>query len=409
MYVCKLIYTHETMTQKTKTAPARLLSLDVLRGITIAGMIMVNNPGSWGKIYTPLEHAQWNGLTPTDLVFPFFMFIMGVSMYLSFKKFNFKLSGKTFTKLLRRSVLLFLIGLAIGWFSLFCRGLVGLRAEEMSLLDKIGQAASNFENLRILGVLQRLALVSFFGSLTVLMVKPKRIPWLIGFILLFYWVLMAVTCSYLENDSSLVSIIDRAVLGTSHMYTDYLPDGSKVIFDPEGLLSTLPCIAHVLLGFLAGKMISETQNNGEKIQKLFIFGTIILFIGFLLNYGFPINKKIWSSSFVLTTCGLASLLLALLIWIIDMKGKKRWSVFFESFGVNPMFIYVIAGILSILLSNIGFLNYGERTSLHGFVYNQWLMPVFGDYLGSLVFAILFVCLNWLIGHILYKKKIYIKL
>lgn len=409
MYVCKLIYTHETMTQKTKTAPARLLSLDVLRGITIAGMIMVNNPGSWGKIYTPLEHAQWNGLTPTDLVFPFFMFIMGVSMYLSFKKFNFKLSGKTFTKLLRRSVLLFLIGLAIGWFSLFCRGLVGLRAEEMSLLDKIGQAASNFENLRILGVLQRLALVSFFGSLTVLMVKPKRIPWLIGFILLFYWILMAVTGSYSENDSSLVSIIDRAVLGITHMYTDYLPDGSKVIFDPEGLLSTLPCIAHVLLGFLAGKMISETQNNGEKLQKLFIFGTIILFIGFLLNYGFPINKKIWSSSFVLTTCGLASLLLGLLIWIIDIKGKKRWSIFFESFGVNPMFIYVIAGILSILLSNIGFINYGERTSLHGFVYNQWLMPVFGDYLGSLVFALLFVCLNWLIGHILYKKKIYIKL
>jgi len=396
------------MSNPIKTS-SRLLSLDVLRGITISGMIMVNNPGSWGKIYTPLEHAQWNGLTPTDLVFPFFMFIMGVSMYLSYKKFDFKLSGKTFSKLLRRSVLLFLIGLAIGWFSLFCRGLVGLRTEEISLLDKIGQAASNFENLRILGVLQRLALVSFFGSLTVLLFKPKRIPWLIGFILLFYWILMAVTGSYSENDSSLVYSIDRAVLGITHMYTDSLPDGSKVVFDPEGLLSTLPCIAHVLLGFMAGKLISESKDNNQRIQKLFIFGTIILFLGFLLDYGFPINKKIWSSSFVLATCGLASLLLGLLVWIIDIKGKKQWSIFFESFGVNPMFIYVVAGIISILLANIGFTYYGEWLSTKSFIYSQWLSPVFGDYLGSLVFALLFVTLNWFIGHILYKKKIYIKL
>jgi len=390
-------------------ASSRLLSLDVLRGITIAGMIMVNNPGSWGSIYTPLEHAQWNGLTPTDLVFPFFMFIMGVSMYLSYKKFDFKLSGQTFTKLLRRSVLLFLIGLAIGWFSLFCRGLNGLRAEDMSLVDKILQSANNFEHLRILGVLQRLALVSFFGSFIVLSVKPKRIPWLIGFILLFYWILMAVTGSYAENDSSLVFIIDNAVLGVKHIYTDNLPDGTKVVFDPEGLLSTLPCIAHVLLGFLAGKLISESKDNNQRIQKLFIFGTIIMFIGFLLNYGFPINKKIWSSSFVLATCGLASLLLALLLWIIDVKGKKKWSIFFESFGVNPMFIYVVAGILSILLGNIGFTYFAEWFSLKGFVYTQWLSPVFGDYLGSLVFALSFVTINWFIGHILYKKKIYIKL
>ena len=279
----------------------------------------------------------------------------------------------------------------------------------MSLLDKIGHAANNFENMRILGVLQRLALVSFFGSLIVLTFKPKRIPWLIGFILLFYWILMAVTGSYSENDSSLVSIIDHAVLGVTHMYSEMLPDGTKVIFDPEGLLSTLPCIAHVLLGFMAGKLISESKDNNQRIQKLFIFGTIILFLGFLLDYAFPINKKIWSSSFVLTTCGLASLLLGLLVWIIDIKGKKKWSVFFESFGVNPMFIYVIAGIISILLGNIGFMYYGEWHSTKGFIYTEWLNPVFGDYLGSLAFALLFVTLNWFIGHILYKKKIYIKL
>jgi len=387
----------------------RLLSLDVLRGITISGMIMVNNPGSWGSIYAPLGHAQWNGLTPTDLVFPFFMFIMGVSMYLSFKKFDFKFSGKTFTKLLRRSVLLFLIGLALGWFGLFCRGLNGMRGEELSLIEKIVQAANNFENLRILGVLQRLALVSFFGSLIVLFFQPKRIPWLIGLILIFYWILMAASGSYAETENSLVAIIDRAVLGVSHMYTDHLPDGSTIAFDPEGLLSTLPCIAHVLLGFMAGKIISDSKDNGLRIQKLFIFGTIILFLGFLLDYGFPINKKIWSSSYVLATCGLATLLLGLLIWIIDMKGRKHWSVFFESFGVNPMFIFVVAGIISVLLSNIGFMYYGEWISTKSFIYTQWLTPVFGEMTGSLVFALLFVCLNWMIGHILYKRKIYIKL
>jgi len=396
------------MTNSTKTS-SRLLSLDVLRGITIAGMIMVNNPGSWSSIYAPLGHAKWNGLTPTDLVFPFFMFIMGVSMFLSYKKFDFKFSGQTFTKLLRRSFFLFLIGFALGWFGLFCRGLNGLRGEELSVFEKIWQSASNLENLRILGVLQRLALVSFFGSLIVLMFKPKRIPWIIGFILLFYWILMAATGSYGQNEDSLVAVIDRAVLGVSHMYTDHLADGSSIVFDPEGILSTLPCIAHVLLGFWAGKLISETKDNGEKIQKLFLFGSAILFMGFLLDYGFPINKKIWSSSFVLTTCGLTSLLLGLLIWIIDIKHKKKWSVFFESFGVNPMFIYVVAGILSILLGNIGFTYYAEWISLKGFVYTQWLSPVFGDYLGSLLFALSFVTINWFIGHILYKKKIYIKL
>jgi len=396
------------MTNSTKTS-SRLLSLDVLRGITIAGMIMVNNPGSWSSIYAPLGHAKWNGLTPTDLVFPFFMFIMGVSMFLSYKKFDFKFSGQTFTKLLRRSFFLFLIGFALGLFGLFCRGLNGLRGEELSVFEKIWQSASNLENLRILGVLQRLALVSFFGSLIVLMFKPKRIPWIIGFILLFYWILMAATGSYGQNEDSLVAVIDRAVLGVSHMYTDHLADGSSIVFDPEGILSTLPCIAHVLLGFWAGKLISETKDNGEKIQKLFLFGSAILFMGFLLDYGFPINKKIWSSSFVLTTCGLTSLLLGLLIWIIDIKHKKKWSVFFESFGVNPMFIYVVAGILSILLGNIGFTYYAEWISLKGFVYTQWLSPVFGDYLGSLLFALSFVTINWFIGHILYKKKIYIKL
>ena len=275
--------------------------------------------------------------------------------------------------------------------------------------ERLWQSVSELGNLRILGVLQRLALVSFFGSLVILLFKPKQIPWLIAVILAGYWLLIAFTGSYAENDSSIISMVDQSVLGISHMYTDHLPDGTSVVFDPEGILSTLPCIAHVLLGFWAGKLISETKVLGEKIQKLFIFGTILLFAGFLLDYGFPINKKIWSSSFVLATCGLGSLLLGLLIWIIDIKHKKNWSVFFESFGVNPMFVYVVAALLSILLGNIKIYFAGELISLKSVVFSYWLQPLLGDYPASLAFALIMVTISWFIGHILYKKKIFIKL
>lgn len=397
------------MTKNTIKAPTRLLSLDVLRGITIAGMILVNNPGSWSHVYAPLGHAQWNGLTPTDLVFPFFIFIMGVSMYFSYKKLDFRLTKDSFFKLSRRSVLLFLIGLGLGWLSLTMRQFNAMRGEEIGFFARLWQAVSDVENLRILGVLQRLALVSFFGTLIILIVRAKFIPWLVGFILLFYWVLIAVTNSYDMSEESIIAVIDRAVLGVTHMYKDTMPDGTRIPFDPEGILSTLPCIAHVLLGFFAGKMISESKHLKDKVLKLSIFGIIILFAGFLLDYGFPINKKIWTSSYVLTTCGLASLLLALLIWLIDIKGKRKWSVFFESFGVNPLFVYAFGALLTILTGNIGFMLRGEWVSIKSYVYTQILQPTFGNYPGSLLFALIFVCICWAVAHVLYKRKIYIKL
>lgn len=384
---------------------SRLLSLDVLRGITIAGMITVNNPGSWSHIYAPLRHAAWNGLTPTDLVFPFFMFIMGVSMYLSYKKFDFKFSTKTFVKLLRRSVLLFLIGLGLNYFGLICRGFAALREADITFGEKLLEVfIYRLENLRILGVLQRLALVSFFGSLTILLVRPKYIPWLIGGILLFYWGLMGISGSLELNAANWAAVVDNAILGASHMYKT-----GGIAFDPEGLLSTIPCIAHVLLGVTAGRILDSDKDNGIRIQRLFIFGTIILFIGFLMDYSFPINKNLWSSSYVLVTCGLATLLLSLLIWIIDINGKRRWSVFFESFGINPMAIFVLAGIISNLLGNIGFTFAEKYMTLKSFIYNVCLVPCFGEIFGSLVFALLFIVMCWSIAHVLYKKKIYIKI
>lgn len=392
-----------------KVNSARLLSLDVLRGITIAGMMLVNNPGSWSYVYAPLAHAPWDGLTPTDLVFPFFVFIMGVSMYLSYKKMDFRLSKDSFVKLTRRSVLLFLIGLAMGYLGLSMRQYNALRSEELAFTTQLWQAMSSLENLRIMGVLQRLALISFFGTLSILLVRPRFIPWLAGGLLVIYWGIIGFFDSYTLSENNIISVIDQAIFGATHMYKTPNIEGVRIVFDPEGLLSTLPCIAHVLIGFWAGKLMSESKDLHRKIEVLFIMGTILSFAGFLLDYGFPINKNTWSSSFVLTTSGLAALLLALLIWIIDIKGQKKWSVFFEAYGVNPMFVFVAGGVITILTSNIGFQYQGVWTSLKTFAYKHMLQPALGDYPGSLVFALGFVFICWLIAHYLYKKKIYIKL
>lgn len=374
------------ITKGGKPSGKRLLALDVLRGITIAGMIMVNNPGSWGYVYAPLQHAPWIGLTPTDLVFPFFMFIMGISTYISLRKYNFEFSRSAALKILKRTVVIFAIGLGISWFSLLCR---------------TGDVFP-FDHIRILGVMQRLALCYGATAIIALIMKHKYIPYLIAFLLIGYFIVLITGNGFEYNTTNILSIVDRAVLGEAHMYKD---NG----IDPEGVLSTIPSIAHVLIGFCVGKLLMEVKDINEKIERLFLVGTILTFAGFLLSYGCPISKKIWSPTFVLVTCGLVSSFLALLVWIIDVKGYTKWSRFFESFGVNPLFIYVMGAVLSILLGSITFTYGGETISLHGYIYNVLLRPWLGDYPGSLVFALLFVTLNWCIGYILYKKKIYIKI
>ncbi|MGM9831039.1 MAG: acyltransferase family protein [Paludibacteraceae bacterium] len=385
------------------TQSKRLLALDVLRGITIAGMIIVNNPGSWAHIYAPLRHAAWNGCTPTDLVFPFFMFVMGVAMFISYRKFDYRLTWRTFGKLLYRGALLVLIGWAINWFGIFCRTL----SSGGSWADALWN--NPIARLRFMGVLPRLGIVSFLGGLCLLAFKPKRAPWVAAVLLIVYCIIIGVTHSFELTADNIVARVDVAVLGDSHMY-----HMGGIAFDPEGLLSTIPCVAHVLLGVMAGSLIMPAEqkkaiDNWMKINRLFIFGSIILMAGFLLDYAFPINKSLWSASYVLVTCGLASLLLGLLIWVIDICGKRRWSVFFESFGANPLFIFVLSGILSITMANIKFGFHGDRYSVWGFWYKVCMQPLFGDKLGSLVCALSLIAVLWAIGHILYRKKIYIKL
>jgi len=385
-----------------KTNNQRLLALDVLRGITISGMILVNDPGNWETTYAPLKHASWNGLTPTDLVFPFFMFIMGISTYISLRKYKFEYSRSAIWKIVKRTCVIFAIGLGIAWFSMFCRTWSSPENENLSFWSQLGQSVWTFDHIRILGVLQRLALSYGFAGIIVLLMKHKYIPYLIATLLVGYLLILIFGNGYEYNETSILSIVDRAVLGMQHMYKD---NG----IDPEGILSTIPSIAHVLIGFSVGKWLMNETDIREKMLRLFLLGTIFTFSGFLLNYGIPTNKKIWSPTFVLVTCGLGSSFLALLIWIIDVKGYKKWSRFFEAFGVNPLFMYVVAAVLSILLSNIHFTYNGASTDIHKYTYEALIQPVFGDYFGSLVFAILFVCMVWICGYTLYKKKIYIKI
>lgn len=388
---------------ETTNKSQRLLSLDVLRGITIAGMLLVNTPGSWSSIYAPLEHAAWNGLTPTDLVFPFFLFIMGISMFISLNKTNFTFSKHLFVKLLKRSSVIFLIGIGIGWFYHLCQAIFAI-SPSSDWLSGVLSALTSFDQLRIPGVLQRLAICSFIGSLLAIYVPSKHWLKLSAAILLGYYLILLLGNGFILAPENIIIRTDIALFGEAHIY-----HGEGVPFDPEGLISTIPGIAHLLLGAFVGKLLVNSSTLADKMNKLFIFGTITLFAGFLLSYGIPINKKIWTPTYVLVTCGLGALLLALLTWIIDVNQKRKWSIFFESFGVNPLFLYVLGAVLSILLDTISFRIGDKISSLKGITYDSILGLVRDESFASLLFALLFVLACWAIGHQLYKRKIYIKL
>lgn len=379
----------------------RLLALDVLRGITIAGMILVNNPGSWAHIYAPLEHAAWNGCTPTDLVFPFFMFVMGVAMCISYGKYQYSLTRQSFGKLCYRLLMILLVAYSLSFISRCCRAIYAD--------DFLAYMRDWLPNIRILGVFPRLGLVGFFGGLLLLLFKPKNAPWVAGVLLVVYCIIIGVTHSFELTTDNILSRVDLAVLGDAHIYHLTNAAGERIPLDPEGVLSTIPCVAHVLIGAYAGKLIMDTNDLWQKVNRLFIMGSIILMSGFLLDYAFPINKSMWSASYVLVTCGLASLLLALLIWVIDICGKRKWSVFFESFGANPLFIYCLSALIVYLMGALRFTWNGDPMNPWSFYYRQCMVPLFGETGGSLGSALTLVMVMWLIAHPLYRKKIYIKI
>lgn len=352
----------------------RLLSLDILRGITVAGMILVNN--GWGESYEMLEHSKWNGMTPCDLVFPFFLFIMGISCYLSLVKSEFKPTPKVIRRIIKRTVLLFAIGLFIHWFDNALSGDYG------------------FAHLRIWAVLQRIALCYCAVSLFAIFCNHRYTLPVAAALLVIYSAILIFGNGYAEDaETNILAQADLKLFGYDHIY-------HKSPVDPEGLLGTISSIAHVMLGFYCGRLIRMKDTINQKVIALFVVGTVIVIGGWLLSYGLPLNKRVWSPSYVLVTCGLASLLQALLMYVIDIQQKKGWITFFHVFGVNALALYVSSELLAILLGN-----FGVSETVYGWIHA--VIPPLKP--ASLVYALYFVLLNFSIGYVLYRKKIFIKL
>ncbi|MBJ7880207.1 acyltransferase family protein [Gelidibacter salicanalis] len=363
----------------------RLMSLDVLRGITISVMILVNTPGSWSFIYAPLRHAAWHGCTPTDLVFPFFLFIVGLSLYFSFKKYNAVASKAVTYKILKRTLIIFSIGLLLNLYPYF-----------------------NFESVRIMGVLQRIALAYGVGALLCVNFKKEKLLFILALLLLGYWALLyfGASANPYSLEGNIVRQFDLFLFGEQHIYK-----GFGIPFDPEGVLSSIPAVGTVIIGYLIGDVMNSTASIILKMKKLLMYGALMTVIGAVWGFVFPINKPLWTSSYVLYTAGLATLVLAALIFIIDYKKYSFWSKPFVHFGSNPLFIFVFSGLYAKTISYLIKIPVSdtESVSLYKYLYAHIFSPVFGNLNGSLVFAVSHIIVFWLICYILYRNKIFIKI
>lgn len=366
--------------------PKRLLALDVFRGLTIGLMIVVNNPGSWEFVYAPLRHSKWHGCTPTDLVFPFFLFIVGTAMWYSFKRFDHTLSKGIVIKILRRTVVIFVIGLALNAYAVY---------------------SLELSSLRIMGVLQRIALAYGIASFIVLGMPSKYVSIMIGVILIGYWAILLFFGGEMpfSLEENFVSRFDIFLLGEGH-----IPVFSGVKFDQTGLLSTLPSIGNVLFGYLAGRVIDQTDSKAYAVKRLIIFGIAGVIVAMLWGLVFPINKPLWTSSFVVYTSALAMVLLGMMLWIIDIKGYKKWTLPFQVFGMNPLFIYVLSIVLAITF-RIEFIQSGagELVSITNWLFSRCFEPLAGNMLGSLFYALSITMASWFVGWILFKRRIFIKI
>jgi len=348
--------------------------------MTIAFMILVNTPGSWSHIYSPLEHAEWNGYTPTDLVFPFFLVAVGLAMSFSFKKYAAQPARSFYGKVIRRTLFIFFLSWLLHLFPFYNKEL---------------------SHLRYLGVLQRIALSYFFAALLIRNIASQKTLIYISLgMLLFYWLVLF---GFGGPDpfsltGNIVIRFDRWVMGESHMW-----HGKGIAFDPEGILSTLPAIVSVLSGYFIGHLIQRFKSL-DVVAHLLILGNILLLVGYTMSLAMPINKSLWTSSFVMVTSGLAAVVLGLLTYIIDIKGKKGWIAPFLVFGMNPLFIY----ILSILWVKIYFIIHIGDQNFYAWFYDSVFRPMVTPTFGSLLFALFHVLGCWLIGYILYRKKIFIK-
>jgi predicted acyltransferase len=372
--------------------PNRFLSLDVFRGMTICFMIIVNNPGS-DISFAPLDHAKWFGFTPTDLVFPSFLFAMGNAMSFAMKKFAGQSNATVIFKIIKRSALIYLVFCCLEWLGSIHHNVSG------------GWSIGSFGHMRILGVLPRIALCYLFSALIVYFIKSKNIIIAISILLLLgYWIILLVygdpnaPYGMLTNAGT---YLDKWAMGDAHLY-----HGEGVAFDPEGILSTLPSIVNVICGYYAGKFIQEKGKTYEMISKLLLFGFLFIFLALCWNMSFPIAKKLWTSSFVLLTVGIDLVLISALVYIIEMRSSKTngWISFFTTFGKNPLAIYIFGDFFGAVVGwfYIGNMNFNEMMSVKVF------QVISAGAIGSLLFAIYYMLVCWVFGKILDKYKIYIR-
>lgn len=375
----------------SNSSSPRFLALDVLRGMTVCFMIIVNTPGNGATTWAALQHASWHGFTPTDLVFPTFMFVVGNALSFVSKKWEGLSDAQVWWIIGKRTLLIFLLGFLMYWFPF------------VHWNEQGGLEANPFASTRVMGVLQRIALGYFFAALMVRYLKLSTIIRLSVVFLLAYWLILLVFSGSADPYDMLTNAgnrFDTWLLGENHLY-----HGEGVAFDPEGLLSTLPSIANVTVGYAAGKWIQEKGKSYEGLAKLLLMGTVLIALALLWDTSFPINKKLWTGSFVLLTVGIDCVLIAALLYVTDFLQVRKWTYFFEVFGKNPLFIYLLSEIAAILL---WFIPVGaDRQPLYSWLYDTVFVHA-GAYLGSFLFAITVMLFCWLVGYILDKRKIYVR-
>lgn len=368
----------------------RYLALDVLRGLTIALMIIVNTPGDWSNVFSPLLHADWHGFTITDLVFPTFLFVVGNAMSFSMKKME-KMSQRVFLKkVFKRTALIFLIGWGLNAFPFFESGASG------------GIKMIDWTAVRLLGVLQRIALCYMIASL-VLYYLGKRGAIIFSIAsLLSYWAILY----FFGNPEDTYSLEGNAALrfdlwliGAKNLYM-----GEGIPFDPEGVLSTLPSVVNVIAGFLAGTFIQQIGNTKRTVKALMLAGLIAICGALIWDLAFPINKKIWTSSYVLLTVGLDLIVIGFLVLVIEVQKINKWTYPLEVFGRNPLILYILAWIVIGVLGAIPAGTASLKAAIYQGLFTSWLGPKSASFL----FAIAYMMLIWCIGYLMDKRKIYIK-
>ncbi|MDO4367515.1 MAG: heparan-alpha-glucosaminide N-acetyltransferase domain-containing protein [Bacteroidales bacterium] len=391
----------------------RYVALDVLRGMTVAGMILVNNPGSWSHIFAPLEHAKWAGCTPTDLVFPFFLFVVGAAMAFSFAKYNESLTAASTKKLLKRGVLIFLVGLALNAFPFLPTNL----NPNLSYGENL---AEYWRHVRIFGVLQRIAMCYILGGLIALWLqKPKKIIPAMAFLMVIHWMILLLigdpSAEMVNGAKGALSLagqgagaIDIAIAGENHIY-----HGFGIPFDPEGLLGMLSGSCTLLMGFLLGNLIRTHENKIEVVTKLYTIGLISVAAGYVWGNWLPIIKALWTGSYVLYAGGWSTIMLAFFIYFIDVKGKEKIFTPFKALGMNPLFAFVMAGLFAKILGRIikWTVADGSSYSCLSWFYKNVCVAIVGEnnQVSSLMFALCYVVVFTAMAMVLYRKRIIIKL